>query len=86
MRNYRSDTGKWQTSDPLGYPDGWNNYAYVNNKAVSKYDRYGLSEWFQGNQAPVVGRVGLKTEKNWINLEPGGWMTSPCREICSKFS
>ena len=31
MRNYRSDTGKWQTSDPLGYPDGWNNFAYCNN-------------------------------------------------------
>ena len=31
MRNYRSDTGKWQTSDPLGYPDGWNNYAYCGN-------------------------------------------------------
>ena len=31
FRNYRADKGKWQTSDPLGYPDGWNNLAYGNN-------------------------------------------------------
>jgi hypothetical protein len=31
FRNYRSDYGKWQTTDPLGYPDGWNNLAYCNN-------------------------------------------------------
>ena len=31
FRAYRADQGKWQTSDPLGYPDGWNNLAYVNN-------------------------------------------------------
>ena len=28
FRNYRADKGKWQTTDPLGYPDGWNNLAY----------------------------------------------------------
>lgn len=25
FRNYRSDLGKWQIRDPIGYPDGWNN-------------------------------------------------------------
>ena len=34
FRNYRSDYGKWQTTDPLGYPDGWNNLAYCNNEVV----------------------------------------------------
>ena len=85
FRNYRPDYSKWQTTDPLGYPDGWNNLAYVNNKVNSKYDRYGLSEWFQGNQEPVVGRIGLKTKNNWINLEPGGWMTSPFEEYVPNF-
>ena len=28
MRNYRADLAKWQTADPLGYPDGWNPFAY----------------------------------------------------------
>ena len=28
FRNYRADLAKWQTADPLGYPDGWNQLAY----------------------------------------------------------
>lgn len=31
FRNYRSELGKWQTADPLGYPNGWNNLAYYGN-------------------------------------------------------
>ena len=38
FRNYRADQGKWQTSDPLGYPDGWNNFAYVNNGVIMNID------------------------------------------------
>ena len=41
FRNYRSDYGKWQTSDPLGYPDGWNNLAYVNNGSFANIDFLG---------------------------------------------
>ena len=41
FRNYRADNGKWQTADPLGYPDGWNNLAYVNNKPCAYYDFVG---------------------------------------------
>ena len=85
FRDYNPNQGKWTTSDPLGYPDGWNNLAYCNNKALICYDKYGLSEWFQGSQAPVVGRVGLKTQNNWINLEPGGWMTSPFEKYVPNF-
>jgi hypothetical protein len=43
MRNYRSEIGKWQTSDLLGYPDGWNNLAYVNNWVTSCYDWLGAA-------------------------------------------
>ena len=45
FRNYRSDYGKWQTTDPLGYPDGWNNLAYCNNEATIAIDGFGLSVW-----------------------------------------
>ena len=31
FRDYNPNQGKWTTTDPLGYPDGWNNLAYVNN-------------------------------------------------------
>jgi len=41
FRNYRSDYGKWQTTDPLGYPDGWNNLAYVNNGVTDYVDNLG---------------------------------------------
>ena len=44
-RNYRADQGKWQTADPLGYPDGFNNYAYVNNGVTDKIDYLGLEEY-----------------------------------------
>ena len=44
FRNYRADQGKWQTSDPLGYPDGWNNLAYCKNDFINSYDFLGL-EW-----------------------------------------
>ena len=41
FRNYRADLGKWQTTDPLGYPDGWNNLAYVNNGVTMNIDWLG---------------------------------------------
>ena len=44
FRNYRPDQGKWQTSDPLGYPDGWNNFAYCNNHAGTAIDYLGAYE------------------------------------------
>ena len=40
FRNYRPTLGKWQTADPLGYPDGWNDFAYCNN--TLSIDRLGL--------------------------------------------
>ena len=42
MRNYRAGLAKWQTADPLGYPDGWNNLAYCNNETCISIDTNGL--------------------------------------------
>ena len=42
FRNYRPDQGKCQTADPLGYPDGWNNFAYVNNGVTMAIDWLGV--------------------------------------------
>ena len=44
FRNYRSENAKWQTADPLGYPDGLNNFAYVNNGVNEIVDPLGLSK------------------------------------------
>lgn len=41
FRNYRSELGKWQNSDPTGYPDGWNNLAYCNNWVNIAFDPSG---------------------------------------------
>ena len=35
FRNYRAGLAKWQTADPIGYPDGWNSLAYCGNGAVA---------------------------------------------------
>ena len=44
FRNYRPNLGKWQTQDPLGYPDGLNNFAYCNNHVTSSIDWLGGAE------------------------------------------
>ena len=41
MRSYRPEHGKWQTADPIGYPDGWNNLAYCNNGVTYCIDKFG---------------------------------------------
>ena len=43
MRNYRAGLAKWQTADPIGYPDGWNQLAYCNNGVMSAVDLLGCS-------------------------------------------
>ena len=52
-RNYRSDLGKWQTADPLGYPDGWNQLAYGDNAPGSGVDRKGGS-WSRWDDSDFV--------------------------------
>jgi RHS repeat-associated protein len=51
FRNYRANLGKWQTADPLGYPDGWNNLAYCNNGVTSSID------WLGGYTYDVPGNT-----------------------------
>ena len=41
FRNYRAGLAKWQTADPLGYPDGWNSLAYCRNVPPSHIDLFG---------------------------------------------
>ena len=41
FRNYRASLAKWQTADPMGYPDGWNQLAYCGNGVVDSVDLWG---------------------------------------------
>ena len=43
MRNYRAGLAKWQSADPMGYPDGWNQLAYCGNGVTSAVDLWGCS-------------------------------------------
>ncbi len=43
MRNYRAGLVKWQTADPLGYPDGWNQLAYCGNEVTGAVDLWGCA-------------------------------------------
>ena len=73
FRAYRADQGKWQTADPLGYPDGWNNFAYVNNGVTiaidwmggviisSLYDALNHYAWGSGEDATVAASVILES-------------------------
>ena len=75
MRNYRASLAKWQTADPMGYPDGWNQLAYCGNGVVASIDFLGasrikisetvtkdevLTPWYEG-----VDDNGVSCEFRW---------------------
>ena len=41
FRNYRAGLAKWQTADPMGYPDGWNQLVYCDNGVTASVDFMG---------------------------------------------
>jgi len=54
FRNYRPELSKWTCSDPIGYPDGYNNFAYVNNHATNCIDWQGTLE-----KLATLGATGI---------------------------
>ncbi|MDR0933089.1 MAG: hypothetical protein LBM70_08755, partial [Victivallales bacterium] len=63
FRNYRPEQGKWQTADPLGYPDGWNNLAYVNNLIFDAIDIYGAAVTYIWSGWQIQQIIGIVTQK-----------------------
>ncbi|MPN17775.1 hypothetical protein SDC9_165130 [bioreactor metagenome] len=49
FRNYRAEQGKWNSQDPIDYPDGWNNLAYVNNSVIAYVDWLGCVQVASGS-------------------------------------
>jgi RHS repeat-associated protein len=70
FRNYRSETGKWMSSDPLGYPDGWNNLAYVNNWVTYAIDYLGAETLIC--REVVDGMV----KHQWVEIHRNGEITA----------
>ena len=68
FRNYSPEQGKWTSSDPMGYPDGWNNLAYVNNYILECFDFLGA--WtlvYDSGYPPIPSNIISETT----------WITSP---------
>ena len=82
MRNYRAGLAKWQTTDPMGYPDGWNQLAYCGNGVVSRIDYQGCSwqTWdYYKNKTHETEDAWLAYKRNHssdypIRLECGEWL------------
>jgi uncharacterized protein RhaS with RHS repeats len=48
VRYYNPVTGRYINRDPAGYPNGLNNYLYVNNNPINRIDPLGLDWSFWG--------------------------------------
>ena len=69
MRNYRASLAKWQTADPMGYPDGWNQLAYCGNRLVDAID------WKGASQVKVFNYLSF--EQDLMDGMPGQGMYIP---------
>ena len=59
FRNYRADIGKWLTQDILGYPNGFNNFAYCGNMPAFIYDPDGcLWSWVSASVGAISSVTG----------------------------
>ena len=66
MRNYRASLSKWQTADPMGYPDGWNQLAYCGNGVVGRVDVAG-GKWTELNfVAYYLRSAGINSIGNYL--------------------
>lgn len=63
-RYYDAEIGRYISRDPLGYPNGLNNYLYVNNNPINRVDPLGLGWGFDLldavlGAAETVANVGM---------------------------
>ncbi len=72
-----SEAEQTKTADPLGYPDGFNNFAYVNNGVTSKLDPLGLCVWRSKVDENKYIPVPF-SEKNAEKNTPEGYSFDPC--------
>ena len=73
FRDYNPDQGKWTSSDPLGYPDGWNSFAYVNNSALNSIDMFGFRIYDLCDRQ-AAGTYGHSAQIVTIQNKNGAWM------------
>ena len=79
FRNYRASLGKWQTADPLGYPDGWNQLAYCINSPLTIIDLLGCVS----GDGPHVIPTGLGYEIGFLEPFDAFRLTVLLRGTCN---
>ena len=86
FRDYNPSHGRWTTADPLGYPDGWNNLAYVNNWVTGAIDRLGtdiyhlVSLYDCGHSACIIGNPEMGYFAYSFNGDGNGY--GHCKNEC----
>ena len=70
-RYYDPEIGRWLTPDPLGFVNGPNMYAYVDNNPINEIDPYGLFSWNRGWREAIKGVVKGGTA-GWLLGQFGG--------------
>ena len=82
MRNYRAGLAKWQTADPLGYPDGWNQLVYCNNGVTSAVDLWGgVTVKCQCNGASVDTADDIEPSRESDDTNEGGYFDVYVKDI-----
>ena len=72
FRDYNPNQGKWTTTDPLGYPDGWNNLAYCNNGVTMSIDFWGTKVYDLCDR-DAVGGYGHSAQIVTVQNNNGTW-------------
>ena len=70
FRNYRPDMARWTMQDPSGFPNGINNYLYVNNFPIFTLDLLG-KEYKYAVSAKLT-LIKPKNEKQFIRKNQDG--------------
>ena len=67
-RNYDPSTIRWTNADPSGFPDGANNFIYVNNNPLNGSDFDGLKVYYQYIYREYSGLYSATYDHDIVNF------------------